>query len=125
MTHQPTATALRTLWANVALTALREYRNRVKYAAPGVTVVLSGDRLLLADRETEIARATEYLQSEDFAEVCANAGMTVRMPALLEYVTGAKPAVWNPDRQHQLSMDLTPCIGARTMGNGSHTEARI
>lgn len=117
MTRQPTATALRDLWIAAALQALRDLRARVKYAAPGVTVVLSGDRLLLGDRDTEIARATEYLQSEDFQEVCANAGMTVRMPALLEYVTGAKPAVWNPARQHQLSMDLTPCIGARTMGN--------
>lgn len=120
----PAVAAARALWTAAALQILRDLRARIKYASPGLTIVLSGDRMILGDRETEIQRATEYLSSDDWAEVCSNAGYAVRLPALVEYVSSAKPAVWNPDRQQQLSMDLTPCIGARTMGHGSYPEAR-
>lgn len=116
--------ALQTLWTNVALTVLRDYRARVKYAGHGVTIILAGDRMHLADRETEIQQAAAYLASDDFAEVCANAGMTVRIPALLEYITSAKPAVYDAVAARQLQLDLTPCAGARTMGHGSQPEAR-
>lgn len=119
----PAVAAARALWTAAALQILRDLRARVKYASPGVTITLSGDRMILADRDTEIQRATEYLSSEDWAEVCSNAGYAVRLPALVAYISSATPAIWNPERQQQLSMDLTPCHGARTMGQ--NMEVRV